>query len=122
MQENCPVFGYYGTILPVKGGDSLKKGVLDIQFFDYPSEVHLQDGGLCYEKNSGIFYSGDLMTQFGNGEGIVQKCSWQEEIITITDRQIPNAEKPEKLKKELSEISPSFVAVGHDFCLKCEMQ
>lgn len=118
--RELPGFGYDGCLLPVESTQPLQDGDLDLQFFDYPSEVHLQDGLVCFERNSGIFYSADLMLRLGNGQGQVRKASWQQEIASIDGQRVPNEEKLEKVKNDLAQISPGFVAVGHGFCLECE--
>ena len=118
--RELPGFGYQGKILVGSPGTFYSDKAIHMQFFDYPSEVHLQSGLLCYEKNSGIFYSADLMLRFGNGSGKTIKRAWKQEIEAIDITRIANAEKLKKLQGELLEISPALIAVGHGFCVECE--
>lgn len=113
-------FGYEGKIIVAETSKLLKDGDISLQFVEYPSEVHLQDGVICFEQNSGIFYSSDLMLRYGNGTNESISCNWQDEVAAIDAERIPNEEKAVILKEALKKISPSFVAVGHGFCLKCE--
>lgn len=118
--RELPGFGYRGTLIPQKGGGFLEDKNLALQFFDYPSEVHLQNGIICYERNRGIFYSADLMLSFGNAGGMSKTCHWVDVVNQIDNERIPNTDKAKHLKKELLTISPRFIAVGHGFCLECE--
>lgn len=116
--RELPGFGYTGKILVKRGGDTLKDGALDLAFIDYPSEVHLQNGLVCYEKNTGLLYSGDLFLRFGNGVGKTLKADWKEEVQGIDDQRVPNEEARKKLQEALLQVKPEFVAVGHGFCLE----
>jgi len=116
--RELPGYGYAGKIAAKHGGDELKDGELNLTFLDYPSEVHLQNGLLCLEKNTGIFYSADLFLRYGNGVGKTLDAVWEDEVSAIPAERLPNEELLAKLKEELSEIRPSLVAVGHGFCLK----
>lgn len=116
--RELPGFGADCAALPQDGGARLRDGGLDLLFFSYPSEVHLQDGLLCYEMNGGIFYSSDLMQRPGDGRGRIAESAWLDEISAIGEERIPNREKLEKLRDELRSVSPRFAAVGHGTCLK----
>lgn len=118
--RELPGYGYTGKIKAVSSQEELKDGELSLQFVDYPSEVHLQNGIVCYEKNSGIFYSADLMLRFGNGVGKHMEENWLKEVDAINEERIPNKEKLAKLKKDLSVINPKYIAVGHGYCVECE--
>lgn len=95
-------------------------GALDLQFIDYPAEVHGQNGLLCLEKNSGIFYSADLFLRFGNGVGKRMNLSWKDEVMAIDAARVPEAGQRKALQDSLLEISPAFAAVGHGFCVNCK--
>lgn len=118
--RELPGYGYTGEIIIVLPEKELKGGELDLQFFDYPSEVHLQNGVVCLEKNSGIFYSGDLMLRTGNGVGKVMTTKWSDEVGAIDEERVPSVKLAEKLKADLLAVSPDFIAVGHGFCVECE--
>lgn len=118
--RELPGYGYEGRIIPVSANEELEDGELKLQFFDYPSEVHLQNGVVCLEKNSGICYSADLMLRYGNsvGKSIIGK--WKDEISAIDEVRVPSAEQRNKLKQDLLASQPEFVAVGHGYCMKCD--
>ena len=118
--RELPGYGYEGALIVKKGGDTLVDGELKLHFMDYPAEVHLQDGLLCYEANSGVFYSSDLMQRFGNGTGKAESCKWREQVKAISDDRLGGQTRTAALKAALRTISPAFVAVGHGFCLTCE--
>lgn len=113
-------FGYKVNILPKKGGEFLEDGELKLQFIDYPSEVHLQNGLVVSEMNRGIFYSADLMLSFGNGIGKTKAGDWKKEVEAISPERVPNEHDLWALKDFLLKISPKFVAVGHGYCINCE--
>lgn len=118
--RELPGFGYQGKITVGKAGTLLSDNNICLQFFDYPSEVHLQNGLLCFEKNSGIFYSADLMLRFGDGSGRTIVSTWKQEVENIGIERVPDPKKLKTLRDELFGIMPAFVAVGHGFCLECK--
>lgn len=118
--RELPGYGYTGTILAKRGSDTLQDGALDLAFVDYPAEVHLQNGLLCYEKNTGLLYSGDLFLRFGNGTGKILKADWPEEVMAIDEQRVPNEAARKKLQQTLLQLKPEFVAVGHGMCLEVE--
>ncbi|MDO4571772.1 MAG: hypothetical protein Q4C13_00265 [Clostridia bacterium] len=115
--RELPGFGFGGRIRPCRGGDILEDGGLRLRFFDYPSEVHLQDGLLCFEEGSGVFYSADLMRQMGDGAGRLRDGGWQTEVANIGLASVPSKSRLQRLQKTLLEVSPRFIAVGHGFCV-----
>lgn len=118
--RELPGWGYEGTIARMSAADELIDGNLSLSLADYPSEVHDQNGIVCIEKNSGIVYSADLFLRYGGENGGTMKAKWSDEINAISAERIVCEEKREALKKALLEWKPSFVAVGHGFCLECE--
>ena len=117
--RELPGFGYPGNMVVGTPESTLSDGDLDLQFFHYPSEVHLQDGLVCYEKNSGVFYSSDLLLRTGDGRGKTIAKTWEQEVRAIDVGRIPEPRRLEGLKTELLQISPAFAAVGHGFCVAC---
>lgn len=116
--RELPGYGYTGTIIPKKGGGELKDGALDLTFVDYPAEVHLQNGLVCLEKNSGILYSADLFLRWGNGIGKTVDSTWKDEVSAINEERVPNEETRAALQEKLMKLDPKFVAVGHGFRVK----
>lgn len=117
--RELPGYGYPGKIIVGAPNATCSDGHIELQFFRYPAEVHLQDGLVCYEKNSGIFYSADLMLRMGDGRGKTITKNWKQEVDAIDAERIPELRRLEQLKRELLQITPAFVAVGHGFCVAC---
>lgn len=117
--RELPGYGFACKTLAVSGGKSIMDGELDLRIFDYPSEVHLQNGIVCFEQNSGIFYSADLMLRYGSGGSQIIDRRWIEEVEAIDSARVPNREKASELKAALAGINPKFIAVGHGFCVEC---
>ncbi|WP_295361897.1 MBL fold metallo-hydrolase [uncultured Pseudoramibacter sp.] len=118
--RELPGYGYTGKIKAVSAQKTLTDGALDLQFVDYPAEVHGQNGVLCFDKKSGIFYSADLFLRFGNALGKTIDSAWKDEITAIDAARVPEAGQRKKLQDALLKITPEFVAVGHGFCVKCK--
>lgn len=110
-------YGYAGKVKVCNHDEYLNDGDLRLRFFNYPAEIHLQNGLLCFEENSGIFYSSDLMLRYGNGTGKIIRSDWKTEIESIDFSRIPNKEFFCETQKVLSTIAPKFIAVGHGFCI-----
>lgn len=109
--RELPGYGYQGElVVGIQDKPIVDEGI-ELRFFDYPSEVHLQNGLVCYEKNSGIFYSADLILQYGNAGGKTVVSDWNQAVDNISAQF-------EELKNNLKDITPSFVAVGHGFCVE----
>ena len=115
--RELPGYGIECHALPVSGGMRVTDGALDLEIFDCPAEVHLQNGIVGLEHGSGVFYSADLMQRFGNGGGQCMQASWAQEVDAI---RLPDANRTDALKQALRSVSPRFVAVGHGFCIQCE--
>ena len=91
-------------------------GDLELVFFRYPSEVHLHDGMLVFERNSGVFYSSDLMFHhILKGEKVI-RSEWVKEVESIDSSNIADESRRERLKKDLLSIMPKFIAAGHGSC------
>lgn len=116
--RELPGYGYKGKIKTCCENEMMEEGALKLQFFDYPSEVHLQNGLVCFEHNSGIFYSADLMLRKGNGEGKLIDSHWKTEVDGIGLERIPNEIMLQALKEKFLTIAPKIVAVGHGFCVR----
>lgn len=111
-------FGLIST-LEVKGpGEELDIGGKSYEFISYPSEMHLWEGLLLFEKTRGILYSSDLMISFGDLAGQVSDTSLEEALGKIGRDQIPWDEKREEVIKELASLDVSFIAPGHGRMLR----
>ena len=112
-------YGYDGNVIAKCGEDIIEDGELKLRLFDYPAEVHNQDGIVCLEENSGIFYSADLMLRYGNGVGNVIKSTWIDEVEAINEDRIKDDKQREKLQSRLLKANSKFIAVGHGYCVEC---
>ena len=117
--RELPGWGYEGAVLAQAGGGTLRDGELDLQFIDYPAEVHDQDGIIAIDRTSGILYSADLFLRYGNGVGQVIDGNWAEEVASIDEARVPVDAKRDALKAALAQVNPSLLAVGHGFCIRC---
>ena len=111
-------FGYKGRIIVGDSANGINDGELALRFYKYPSEVHLQNGVLCLDRGSGVFYSSDLFFSTGNTAGKVRKVSWDDAINDFGEARIPEPRR-NALKASLKSVSPLFVAAGHGVCLDC---
>lgn len=111
-------FGLANEVIVKKPGDKLKTDTYELEFFAYPSEMHLWEGLLAMENQRGIFFSADLMIRFGEASGIVIESNWETEINNIHLEQVPNPEQRVQLQQILTQLHPRFVATGHGPCLK----
>lgn len=111
-------FGITNDIIIKKQGEKLISDGCELEFVSYPSEMHLWEGLLPIENRRGIFFSSDLVFRFGKADGTVIEGSWQTEINNISQEQVPDPMKRERLQKDLMQLRPKFVAAGHGPCVK----
>lgn len=111
-------FGLVDQVIVKKPGEKLNTNGYELEFFNYPSEMHLWDGLLVMENERGIFFSSDLMMAFGEEMGTVKESNWNTEVNNISKEQVPDHEKCAQLQKTLLQLDPSFVATGHGPCIK----
>lgn len=118
--RELPGFGYGGKIVAATQDKPLRDGELSLRFFDYPAEVHQQNGLLCCDETSGIFYSSDLMLRVGNAGGKTMQSGWETEVAAIGPERIPCEDARRNLQSALLLITPKFIAVGHGYCVECD--
>lgn len=111
-------FGLSIPTLVKKGGDSFQTESSDFLCIAYPSEVHLQNGLVLFERTRGLFLSSDLMFSFGEAHGKVREGDWASEVEAIDQTRVPNAELLDCLKRDLLGIAPVFIATGHGSCIR----
>ena len=111
-------FGITNDIIIKKPGEKLVSNEYELEFINYPSEMHLWGGLLLIENKREIFFSSDLVFRFGNAHGIVLEGNWQTEIENITSQQIWDPQQRVQLQQTLVKFNPKFVATGHGPCLK----
>lgn len=116
--RELPGLGVECDCVAADGDTVIEEGDISLKTITYPCEVHLQDGIIAYEQNSGILYSSDLMQSPGDGRDTVEECGYLPRAESISPVRIPNEKGLEDTKRKLASISPRFVAVGHGFLFR----
>ena len=111
-------FNLVNEVITKKPGEKLKTSDYELEFFSYPSEMHLWEGLLAMENQREIFFSSDLMLRFGEASGTVIESNWHTEINNIRPEQVPDPERLKQLQQILTQLNPRLVATGHGPCLK----
>ncbi|HZW81876.1 MAG TPA: hypothetical protein VFF14_00460 [Candidatus Deferrimicrobium sp.] len=111
-------FGLTNEVVVKKPGEKLSTDAYELEFFSYPSEMHLWEGLLAMENQRGIFFSSDLMIRFGEAVATVTDSDWTREIRSIRGEQVPDPERFALLQDTLAQLNPRFVATGHGPCLR----
>lgn len=111
-------FGITNDTIIKRPGEKLISNGFELEFINYPSEMHLWEGLLLMENKRGIFFSSDLVFRFGNAQGTVIEGNWQTEIENITPQQVSDPQQRAQLQQTLAQLNPKFVATGHGPCLK----
>lgn len=106
-------FGITSNIIIKSGGENLTTNDYNLRFLKFPSEMHLWDGLLMYEKNRKILFSSDLFFGFGKIHGEVRTGKWEDELKNSGAFQVS-----EELANEISKLSPQFIATGHGQCIE----
>lgn len=113
-------FGIAQNVEIKKPGDSFSGKDFDFEVICYPSEMHLWEGLLFFEKKRGIFFSSDLMFAIGENHGQVIKNNWENAMNSSGADQLPSLDMQKKLIKDLQAIKPKFIASGHGPCIKIQ--
>lgn len=113
-------FGLISDVIIKKPGEKLTSDSFELEFYSYPSEMHLWEGLLAMETRHQIFFSSDLMIRFGEANGTIVESDWQTEINNIRPEQVPSAELRTQLQQTLLQLNPKLVATGHGPCLKVQ--
>lgn len=90
----------------------------EFQVIAYPSEMHMWEGLLFFERKRGVFFSSDLMFEMGENHGKIIERSWDDALKSSGADTLPNEEMHNKLISDLKLITPGFVASGHGHCIK----
>ncbi|OVE69499.1 MBL fold metallo-hydrolase [Clostridium diolis] len=111
-------FGIKAEIITKKAEETLNTDNYELEFINYPSEMHLWDGLLVIENKRRIFFSSDLMFALGKEIGTVRESDWYTEVNSIKQEQIPDNNKLEDLQETLKKLKTDLIATGHGPCLK----
>ena len=110
-------FGITDNVLIKKPDEVFTGDDFEFKAISYPSEIHMWEGLLFFEKKRGIFFSSDLMFGMGENHGQVIESTWETATKSSGAETLPTKEMQEKLLYNLSEVKPKFVASGHGFCI-----
>ncbi|WP_270565768.1 MBL fold metallo-hydrolase [Clostridium beijerinckii] len=111
-------FGIKAEIITKKAEETLNTDNYELEFINYPSEMHLWDGLLVIENKREIFFSSDLMFALGKEIGTIKESDWNTEVNSIKPEQIPDNNKLKDLQETLKKLKPNFIATGHGPCVK----
>jgi len=106
-------FGIKADVTIARDGEILTLGDLELEMIAYPSEMHLWDGLLAYERKNKIFFSSDLMIRYGHSEEERHKSNWKVEVEAISPIQVADEARRGALKERLLALSVDLVAPGH---------
>ena len=110
-------FGITNNVLIKKPNEIFAGDDFEFQTISYPSEMHMWEGLLFFEKKRGIFFSSDLMFGMGENHGQVIESSWDAAVKSSGRRYIAQSRIRTKAILGFGEIEPKFVASGHGFCI-----
>ncbi|OPJ63529.1 MBL fold metallo-hydrolase [Clostridium chromiireducens] len=111
-------FGITDEFIIKRDGERLTTNEYELEFINYPSEMHLWGGLLILENKRNIFFSSDLMFNLGEASGTVAESNWDDEVNNISHEQVPDSNKRAELQQNLLKLNPKFIATGHGQCIK----
>lgn len=111
-------FGWTNDIIVKAPGDVWETSELKLRFISYPSEMHLWEGLLVFEENSGLIFSSDLFIHRGRIETPIIDANWKDEIEKISLQQIPSPTALKTLQEALADLPVKYVIPGHGPCLR----
>jgi flavorubredoxin len=111
-------FGLAQNALVMKSGETLNGTDFEFATIAYPSEMHLWEGLLFTETKRGVFFSSDLMFQMGESHGQVVEFTWEEAVLRSGANFLPSPDMQKKVKDDLAQLRPKFVASGHGPCIR----
>lgn len=111
-------FGITDEFIIKRDGERLTTNEYELEFINYPSEMHLWGGLLILENKRNIFFSSDLMFNLGEASGTVVESNWDDEVNNISHEQVPDSNKRAELQQNLLKLNPKFIATGHGQCIK----
>ena len=111
-------FGITDDTLIQAPGQILQTQDCQFEYIAYPSEMHLWEGLLLFERKRSVLFSSDLFIQFGKVENSPVVSDWKKQIAGITPERIPSPTALEKLQNTLLSLPVSLIAPGHGTCLE----
>ncbi len=111
-------FGITTDCIVPNAGQIINTKEYQFEFLSYPSEMHLWEGLILFERTQSILFSSDLFIQFGKIDSELLNSDWSKEVNKISLDNIPSLDGLEKMKKQLNDLSVSIIAPGHGSCIK----
>lgn len=111
-------FGITFNVKVKKPNDIFIGDEFEFQAIAYPSEMHMWEGLLFFERKRGVLFSSDLMFGMGETHGQIIERSWDDALKLSGADTLPNEEMRNKLISDLKLLNPKFVASGHGHCIK----
>ncbi len=105
-------FGIHSKPMAVKEGDELVLGRRRLQFINYPSEPHLQDGLVAYEVTDKVLFSSDLFIRRGADATVVVKVD-RSVLNEIPSQAIPVEDRRLKCQEAIAKLDIALIATGH---------
>jgi flavorubredoxin len=111
-------FGITNSAVVQAPGSILQTRDYHLEFISYPSEMHLWEGLLLFERTRSVLFSSDLFLQFGKVGNESIASDLKKQIQTITAEKIPSPAELDRIKSTLSGLPVSLIAPGHGACMK----
>ena len=111
-------FGLGGACSVQRPGSVFETPDARLEFLAYPSEVHLWEGLMLFERRRGILFSSDLFGRFGRIEGELVAGAREELMTSLGPDRIPSPPALEEVRQALSVLPVSLVAPGHGPCIR----
>jgi flavorubredoxin len=111
-------FGISDAALVQSPGDVLSTPDAEFEVIVYPSDVHLWEGQVLFERRRRVLFSSDLFMRFGKVEGEAEASDWRTLVDDVTLDRIPSAEGLKRTREALLGLPVSLVAPGHGPCIR----
>ena len=110
-------FGITDNALVESAGNTLFALDERFEFIAYPSEMHLWDGLMLFERKRSVLFSSDLFGRFGKLGDEKVTADWDKLVAGISQENIPFQSGLKSLRNSLSTLPVSIVAPGHGPCV-----
>jgi flavorubredoxin len=111
-------FGMTDSALIQSSGQFLRTDECEFEFFSYPSEIHLGEGLMLFEKKRSLLFSSDLFSQPGKAEDSAGASDFKTLVDGISAGEIPSLSALAAVKESLASLSVKIIAPGHGGCIR----
>ncbi len=111
-------FGITGNALTESPGGSLFTPGCEFEFVSFPSEMHLWEGLMLFERKRSVLFSSDLFGQFGRMGTEPAVADWEKLIAGLSSENIPCSTRLESVQEALTSMPVSLIAPGHGPCVR----